>query len=340
MQTIEDLARYFKRPPDQLEPEHIRQYQAYLFRDRKLSPNTVNQRTGALRFFFITVLRKSWSIADTPYPKRALPATEDPQPANRWPSSSTSATTPFYRILLMTLYATGLRRAELARLKVTDIDSERMVIHVQGGKGHKDREVMLSPKLLDELAAVLAQPQTEAENVAVPRQPLAYGRASHGHKSGLAGLSGSSRTRRAWHRSSSAHLAPLLRHSSAGGWRGPANHSAPARAIAIWKRPRSICTFPTCICSETASPLDGFRSKPEATTTSGAVSRWHGHRWRWPISSAPQGGASSIDNRSWLNRLHLKVLTAIERCRTAALGGHLDRVHALRVSCHLVQLVP
>ena len=46
VRTIEDLARYFKRPPDQLEPEHIRQYQAYLFRDRKLSPNTVNQRTG------------------------------------------------------------------------------------------------------------------------------------------------------------------------------------------------------------------------------------------------------------------------------------------------------
>jgi integrase/recombinase XerD len=67
--TIEDLARYFKRPPDQLEPPHVRQYQAY-FVDRKLSPNTVNQRTGALRFFFITVLRKSWSIADTPYPKR------------------------------------------------------------------------------------------------------------------------------------------------------------------------------------------------------------------------------------------------------------------------------
>ena len=52
LRTIEDLARYFKRPPDQLAPEHIREYQAYLFRERKLSPNTVNQRTGALRFVF------------------------------------------------------------------------------------------------------------------------------------------------------------------------------------------------------------------------------------------------------------------------------------------------
>ena len=70
LRTIEDLARYFKRPPDQLGPEHIREYQAYLFRERKLSPNTVNQRTGALRFFFIIVLKKPWSIAETPYPRR------------------------------------------------------------------------------------------------------------------------------------------------------------------------------------------------------------------------------------------------------------------------------
>jgi site-specific recombinase XerD len=51
----------------------------------------------------------------------------------------------------MALYATGLRRAELARLKVSDVDSQRMVIHVRGGKGRKDRDVLLSPKLLDEL---------------------------------------------------------------------------------------------------------------------------------------------------------------------------------------------
>jgi site-specific recombinase XerD len=58
---------------------------------------------------------------------------------------------PFHRILLMTLYATGARRAEVARLKISDIDSERMVIHIQGGKGRKDRDVMLSPALLDAL---------------------------------------------------------------------------------------------------------------------------------------------------------------------------------------------
>lgn len=150
LRTIEDLARYFKRPPDQLAPEHIREYQAYLFRERKLSPNTVNQRTAALRFFFIVVLKKPWSIAETPYPRRnfRLPKILSQEQVAKLIDS---ATTPFYRAILMTLYATGLRRAELADLKVSDVDSERMVIHVRGGKGRKDRDVMLSPVLLDAL---------------------------------------------------------------------------------------------------------------------------------------------------------------------------------------------
>jgi integrase/recombinase XerD len=150
VRTIEDFARYFQRAPDQLGPEQIREYQAYLFRERKLAPNTVNQRTGALRFFFVATLKKAWSIAETPYPRKVfrLPKILSPEQVSRLIDS---APTPFYRMLLMTLYATGLRRAELARLKISDIDRERMVIHVKGGKGRKDRDVMLSPKLLEEL---------------------------------------------------------------------------------------------------------------------------------------------------------------------------------------------
>src|SRR5438876_7481329 len=62
-----------------------------------------------------------------------------------------AAELPFHRILLMTLYATGARRAEVAHLKISDIDSQRMVVHIRGGKGRKDRDVMLSSKLLDGL---------------------------------------------------------------------------------------------------------------------------------------------------------------------------------------------
>jgi len=147
LRAVAEFSFHFHRPPNQLGPEHIRQYQAHLFGRRKLAPSTVTQHLAALRFFYIKTLRKPWSIAETPYPKKVqrLPIILSPEEVTQLIDS---ALTPFHRILLMTLYATGVRRAELARLKITDIDSQRMIIHIQGGKGRKDRDVMLSPKLL------------------------------------------------------------------------------------------------------------------------------------------------------------------------------------------------
>jgi site-specific recombinase XerD len=150
LRTIEDLARYFQRPPDQLGPEHIREYIAHLFRVRKLTDNTVNQRVGALRFFYVKTLKRVWSVEETPYPKKRLhlPLILSPDEVSQLIES---ALTPFHRTILITLYATGVRRAELANLKTVDIDSQRMVVHVRGGKGRKDRDIMLSPNLLAEL---------------------------------------------------------------------------------------------------------------------------------------------------------------------------------------------
>jgi integrase/recombinase XerD len=150
IRTVEDFSRPFKRSPDCLGPEHIREYQAELFKQRKLSPSTVTQRLAALRFFYLKTLKKTWSIAETPYPKKAFPL---PSILSREEVARLidAALTPYHRTLLMTLYATGVRRAELTHLKVSDIDSQRMVIHVQGGKERKDRDVMLSPKLLEAL---------------------------------------------------------------------------------------------------------------------------------------------------------------------------------------------
>src|SRR5712672_3415093 len=147
IRTVEDFSRRFNRPPDRLGPRHIREYQAELFQKRKLSAGTVAHHLSALRFFYIKTLKKTWSIAETPYPKRAfhLPSILSREEVARLIDA---ALTPYHRTLLMTLYATGVRRAELTHLKVSDIDSKRMVIHVQGGKGRKDRDVMLSPKLL------------------------------------------------------------------------------------------------------------------------------------------------------------------------------------------------
>src|SRR6201993_865057 len=70
IQTVEDFARHFRRPPDQLTPEHIRKYQAYLFRERKLAASSVTQRLAALGFFYTRTIKKAWSVADTPYPKK------------------------------------------------------------------------------------------------------------------------------------------------------------------------------------------------------------------------------------------------------------------------------
>jgi len=150
IRAVKEFSQYFNSSPDRLGPRHIREYQASLFQKRKFSPNTVAQHLAALRFFYIKTLKKAWSITETPYPKRAvrLPTILSQEEVTRLIEA---AHPPLHRTLLMTLYATGLRRAELAHLKVSDVDSQRMVIHVQGGKGRKDRDVLLSPKLLDEL---------------------------------------------------------------------------------------------------------------------------------------------------------------------------------------------
>ena len=150
IRTVEHFARHFHCAPDKLGPDHIRRYQAAMFRTWKLAPNTVTQRLAALRFLYIQVLKRGWSVAETPYPKKVLhlPQILSQQEVARLIDATE---TPFQRILLMTLYATGARRAEVARLKVTDIDSQRMVVHIRGGKGRKDRDVMLSPALLEAL---------------------------------------------------------------------------------------------------------------------------------------------------------------------------------------------
>ena len=145
VRTVEDFARYFNRPPDRLGPQHIREYQAMLFHKRKLSPGSVAVHLAALRFFYRKTLRRAWSVEDTPYPKKdhRLPQILSKQEVERLINA---ASTAFHRTLLMTLYATGARNAEVTRLKFRDFDKQRMVVHILGAKGRKDRDVMLSSK--------------------------------------------------------------------------------------------------------------------------------------------------------------------------------------------------
>jgi integrase/recombinase XerD len=141
---------YFHQPPDKLGPEQIRQYQAHLFQAKKLAPATVSQYVSALRFLFVKTLRRHFLAEYIPFPKsrRRLPTVLSPEEVTQLIDAACNL---YHRTLLMTLYSTAVRRAELCRLKVQDIDSQRMMIRINQGKGGRDREVPLSPKLLETL---------------------------------------------------------------------------------------------------------------------------------------------------------------------------------------------
>ena len=122
----------------------------YLFRERKLAAGTVEQHVAALRFFFVKTLKRPYMLEYIPYPKTPA-AAADRLSQEEVARLIDAASNLMHRAILMTLYSTGMRRAELCHLKVSDIDSERMVIHIRQGKGSRDRDVPLSPKLLETL---------------------------------------------------------------------------------------------------------------------------------------------------------------------------------------------
>jgi integrase/recombinase XerD len=150
LQYVTAFARHFGKSPDQLGPNELRSYQAYLLQERKVTPGTAVNCVAALRFFFIKTLKRHQFREFLPYPKdrRRLPTVLSPEEVSRLINA---AGTLFRRTLLMTLYGTGMRRSELAHLKVGDIDSQRMIIRVVAGKGGKDRDLPLSPTLLETL---------------------------------------------------------------------------------------------------------------------------------------------------------------------------------------------
>jgi integrase/recombinase XerD len=150
LKMVESFANHFHRSPDQLGPEEIRAYQVHLFTERKLGARTVGHHTAALRFFFCKTLKRNYPIEEVPYPRasRRLPIILTQEEAVRLIDSASNL---FHRAMLMTLYSTGMRRAELCHLKVEDIDSNRMIIHIRHGKRNRDRDVPLSPKLLETL---------------------------------------------------------------------------------------------------------------------------------------------------------------------------------------------
>src|SRR5205814_1901265 len=141
--------------PDRLGPEHVRSYLLHLVQERQVSCNVQRQARLALQFLYRVTLGKEWVVEKVACPKapKQLPVVLSQDEMARFLDALQN---PKHRALLMTAYAGGLRLSEVARLRVEDIDSARMVIHVRQGKGHKDRDVMLSPRLLAVLRAYWA----------------------------------------------------------------------------------------------------------------------------------------------------------------------------------------
>jgi integrase/recombinase XerD len=149
---VAKFAQYFGKSPEQLGPEDIRTYQVYLISQKRASSSMLQQTVCALRFLYRTTLGKEWTLQYIPLPKKEqkLPVVLSQDEISRFLESLPNLK---HRAFLMTAYATGLRVSEVASLRVADIDSQRMMIRIEQGKGWKDRYVMLSPNLLEVLRA-------------------------------------------------------------------------------------------------------------------------------------------------------------------------------------------
>ena len=143
--AVERFAKHFWKSPTDLTEEHVRAYLLYVTRQNSM--NSAKNVIAALRFLYTNTLDKDWKILHSPFPKteKKLPLVLSLSEVARFFDALTNIK---YRAILMTVYGAGLRSSEVVRLKVSDIDSERMQIRVRQGKGRKDRNIMLSPTLL------------------------------------------------------------------------------------------------------------------------------------------------------------------------------------------------
>jgi integrase/recombinase XerD len=149
LRQVSQFARHFGQSPELLGREEIRAYQIYLTQDKKLAPGSVTIAVSALRFLYKVTLHREWKLDDIiPAPKtpKKLPVILSPEEVIEF---LTCVPDGKHRTIVTTCYAAGLRVSEAIALQAHHIDSQRMVIRVEQGKGQKDRYVMLSPKLLE-----------------------------------------------------------------------------------------------------------------------------------------------------------------------------------------------
>jgi integrase/recombinase XerD len=149
---VAEFAKHFNRSPQDLDLEAVRQYQLYLTQDRKLSPQSINTFVSAVQFLYLTTLEMPWEAKDFPRARleEKLPVVLAPDEVQRFFDHVGGLK---HRAVLLTCYGAGLRISEAVAVKLSDIDSQRMLLRIEHGKGAKDRYAMLSPCLLDLLRA-------------------------------------------------------------------------------------------------------------------------------------------------------------------------------------------
>lgn len=145
-----EFTRRFRKSPDLLGEEEVRQYLYYLREERKVSWSNVNIAYCALKFFYVDTVYRDWQVKKIPRPKGEFRLPIDLSRAEVRKLLA-AVSNQKHRVILMTIYSSGLRVSEAAHLKIRDIESARMQIRVDQGKGKKDRYTLLSQKVLGEL---------------------------------------------------------------------------------------------------------------------------------------------------------------------------------------------
>jgi integrase/recombinase XerD len=237
IEQVARLAHHFGKSPDQLGPPEIRAYLLHLSQDRHLAARSIIVAVAALRFFYTVTLKNAWIVGDDiPTGKQAkkLPVVLSPEEVARFLGAIDNLK---QRVILTVCYAAGLRISEAVRLTPRAIDSHRMVIRVEQGKGRKDRYVMLSPRLLEMLREYWKRTRPGAwlfpgQKPDQPISPLTVDRTC--------------REVRAKCDISKPVTPHSLRHAFAACWKPAPTYerSNSCSVIATWARRRSICGLP------------------------------------------------------------------------------------------------
>jgi integrase/recombinase XerD len=150
LDAVRSFAKFIGKPPDQAGTEQIRDYLLHLVKDRRSAPNTVQVHRAALKFLFVKTLNQPWFDERVARIRRRpkLPTVLSAEEITRILDHTANLK---HWTIIATFYATGLRCNELRTLKIRDIDSKRMVIHVREGKGRIPRDIGLSLALLERL---------------------------------------------------------------------------------------------------------------------------------------------------------------------------------------------